>query len=222
MSYALDVRVIVGRKQRDLEPSGLVALAAGHRRVVLDVGAGEGRAVLAEADADPGALVIGLDADAASIAEVSRRAARPSRKGGRPNAMFVVGAAEELPGPFAGLVDEVGVRFPWGSLLRGAVGGEGPVARGLAGCLRPAGELHILTALRPRDGHDDLLPLVEDPALLAEHLAAVYAPLGITLLECRAATPAEVATAESSWARRLGVGRQRGAILARLRRASIP
>ena len=218
MPYAHRVRVIVGRQQRDLDEAEVRALASGRRRIVLDVGTGTGRAVLAEADADPEALVVGLDADAASLSEVSRRAARSSRKGGRPNALFVVAAAEELPGPFAGLVDEVSVRFPWGSLLRGAVGGEDPVAGGLAGCLRPGGELRILTALQPRDGHDELLPLVEDPDRLAAHLTAVYAPLGIRLLECRLASAAEVATAESSWARRLGVGRDRGAVLARLRR----
>ncbi len=210
------MRVIVGRQQQPLDPVSLAGRVAAYGRVILDVGAGGGRAVLAEAGRDPAALVIGLDADAASMIDASRRGASSAARGGRPNALFVIGAAEELPGPFAGLADEVIVRFPWGSLLRGAIGDGGPVAGGLVGCLRRGGELRILTALRPRDGHDDLLPLLEDPARLAAHLDKVYAPLGITLLACRTATAAEIAAADSSWARRLGIGRDRGAVLAHL------
>jgi len=185
---------------------------------VLDVGTGGGRAVLAMAAAEPDALVFGFDADAASMVDASRRAAAAATRGGRPNASFVVGAAEELPGPFEGLVDEATLRFPWGSLLRGAVGLAGPVSAGLARLLRPGGTLLLLVALKPKDGFDDLLPLVDEPALLAERLQDTFAPLGLSLDDCRFATSAEVAEAHSSWARRLRVGRDRHAVLARLTR----
>ena len=130
--------------------------------------------------------------------------------------MFVVGAAEELPGPFEALADAVFVRFPWGSLLRGSIGEAGAVAAGLAGMLRSNGELTLLLALQPKDGYDDLLPLVMEPSLLARRLEELYGPLGLRLTECRWATTAEVTAAQSSWARRLRVGRDRQAMLARL------
>jgi hypothetical protein len=132
--------------------------------------------------------------------------------------MFVVGAAEELPGVFDGVVDAVFVRFPWGSLLRGAIGDPGPVARGLAAMLRPDGELTLLLALQPKDGYDDLLPLVTDPARLRGRLEALYRPLGLMLEDSRWASADEVASAQSSWARRLRVGRDRQAVIARLQR----
>jgi 16S rRNA (adenine(1408)-N(1))-methyltransferase len=62
--------------------------------VTLDLGTGDGRHVLAAAAQRPDTLVIGLDANAAGMAEASRRAAR---KGALPNALFAVAAAEHPP-----------------------------------------------------------------------------------------------------------------------------
>jgi 16S rRNA (adenine(1408)-N(1))-methyltransferase len=62
--------------------------------VALDLGTGDGRHVLAAARARPDTLVIGVDANAAGMAEASRRAAR---RGALPNALFAVVAAEHPP-----------------------------------------------------------------------------------------------------------------------------
>ena len=214
------MQVIVGREQHELSAAELRERVVGFERLVVDVGTGGGRAVLAAATAEPRTLVVGLDADAASMVDASRRAASSPARGGRSNAMFIVGAAEELPGVFDGVVDAVFVRFPWGSLLRGAIGKPGPVAMGLAAMLGPDGELTLLLALQPKDGYDDLLPLVTDPARLRGRLEALYPPLGLTLDDSRWATADEVAAAQSSWARRLRVGRDRQAVIARLRRTT--
>ena len=61
---------------------------------MLDLGTGDGRHVLAAARARPEVLVVGVDANAAGMAEASRRAAR---RGAVPNALFVVAAAEHPP-----------------------------------------------------------------------------------------------------------------------------
>ena len=50
--------------------------------------------MLAAAAAEPATLVIGVDANAAGMAESSRRAARG---GALPNALFAVAAAEHPP-----------------------------------------------------------------------------------------------------------------------------
>ena len=67
--------------------------------MTIDAGTGDGRAVLAAAAGEPATLVLGLDANAAGMAEASRRAARSGRRGGLPNAAFVLAAAES-PGDF--------------------------------------------------------------------------------------------------------------------------
>jgi hypothetical protein len=60
-----------------------------------------------------------------------------------------------------------------------------------------------LVSLVPRDG----VPAIPRP----DKLAVAYARHGLSLLEARPATPAQIAAAGSSWAKRLGVGRARPA-----------
>ena len=61
--------------------------------MIIDIGTGDGRAVLAGAGRDPSALFIGIDAAAASMAESSRRA---DRRGPRNVVSFAAGAEGPL------------------------------------------------------------------------------------------------------------------------------
>ncbi|HEX5589234.1 MAG TPA: class I SAM-dependent methyltransferase [Candidatus Limnocylindrales bacterium] len=168
--------------------------------MTIDAGTGDGRSVLAAAAREPGALVIGLDADAPSMAEASRRAARPPRKGGAANALFVVAAAERIPAELRGLAATVTVRFPWASLLRGCLGREPAVAAGLAEMLAPGGELVLLLAPAERDR---LAGLPVEPSAIAAAARSAFEPLGLELIEGRPASDAEVRASGSTWAKRL-------------------
>jgi 16S rRNA (adenine(1408)-N(1))-methyltransferase len=68
--------------------------------------------VLAAAAADPNRLVIGIDANAAAMAEASRRAAAKPNRGGLPNALFVVAAADALPRELDETADLLTAYFP--------------------------------------------------------------------------------------------------------------
>jgi 16S rRNA (adenine(1408)-N(1))-methyltransferase len=168
--------------------------------VTIDVGTGDGRAVLDAAAREPTTLVLGVDANAASMAKASRRAAGPARKGGRPNAGFVLAAAESPPPALFGAADLVTVRFPWGSLLRGVVGRDEAVACGVSGLVAAGGALELLLAPSARDG---LEGISTEPEALIEAAAAAFAPLGLRLSEGRAATDDEIAASGSTWAKRL-------------------
>jgi 16S rRNA (adenine(1408)-N(1))-methyltransferase len=171
--------------------------------VTIDVGTGDGRAVLDAAAREPATLVLGLDASAAAMAEVSRRAAGPARRGGRPNARFLVAAAETPPAAIQGIADLVSVRFPWGSLLRGCVGLDAPAAAGVAALVAPGGTLELLLAPSARDGLDSV-PL-EVSAVVAG-VAAAFDPFGLAVSTGRPASAAEVAGSGSTWAKRLRHG----------------
>lgn len=168
--------------------------------MTIDAGTGDGRAVLAAATREPATLVLGLDANAASMAESSRRAARPARRGGLPNAGFVVTAAESPPAELHGLASLVTVRFPWGSLLRGVVGRDHLVAAGLASLVAPVGALELLVAPLERDGLDGVPTSAED--LVAE-AAAAFAEHGFGIDRAAELTPVEIRATSSTWARRL-------------------
>jgi 16S rRNA (adenine(1408)-N(1))-methyltransferase len=175
-------------------------LVARHERVTIDAGTGDGRAVLAAATREPATLVLGLDANAASMAESSRRAARPARKGGLPNAGFVVAAAEAPPDELLGVASLITVHFPWGSLLRGVIGRDDRVAAGLASLVGPAGALDILVAPLERDG---LEGVPTSANALAAGTADAFAEHGFVVERASELTPAEIRATGSTWARRL-------------------
>lgn len=177
----------------------------------MDVGTGDGRAVLERAALEPETLVFGLDANASAMAEASRRAARPPRKGGRPNVRFVLAAAEAPPPVLAAAAELVTVRFPWGSLLQGCLGLDPAVACGLAGLVAPGGTLELLLAPSVRDG---LTGIPTDPSDIVAATSAAFAGFGFELRVGRRASATELEASGSSWAKRLGAagraGRGRG------------
>jgi 16S rRNA (adenine(1408)-N(1))-methyltransferase len=170
--------------------------------------------VLAAAAARPDRLVVGVDANAAAMAEASRRAnARPGR-GGQPNALFVVAAAEAPPPELSGAAGLVTVHFPWGSLLRGLLGAEPATMAGLTRIMRPGAILSMLLSSTDRDRGAAAGPV--DEWTLGD-LAGSYAALGLCVTEVRPATAADVAAAHSTWGKRLGAGVRRPAWLLRAR-----
>jgi 16S rRNA (adenine(1408)-N(1))-methyltransferase len=176
-------------------------------RVVVDLGAGDGRAVGVRARLEPGALVIGIDANAAAMAEASRRAARSTARGGLPNALFVVAAAERPPAELLGVAEELTMLFPWGSLLRGALAVDDEAAAGIASLLRPGASAAAFVSMAPRDGLS--LASLDEPGA-AEALAGRWACHGLRLESLRPATAAEVRATGSTWARRLKAGEPAG------------
>jgi 16S rRNA (adenine(1408)-N(1))-methyltransferase len=178
--------------------------------VAVDLGTGDGRRVLAVAGEQPDTLAIGLDANAAAMADSSRRASRG--RAALPNALFAVAAAEQPPEALHGLAGSLTVNFPWGSLLRGLLGEDDAVLAGVARLMAPGAEGAVLLSVMPRDR----LPL---PVPAPASLSPVYERHGLDLIEMRPATPEEVAGSGSSWAKRLRAGRERPVTLLRLRAA---
>jgi 16S rRNA (adenine(1408)-N(1))-methyltransferase len=178
--------------------------------VAVDLGTGDGRHVLGVAAGQPDTLAIGVDANAAAMADSSRRASRG--RTALPNALFAVAAAERPPEALHGLAGSLTVNFPWGSLLRGLLGEDDAVLAGVARLMAPGAEGVVLLSVVPRDG----MP----PVPSQWELAPVYERNGLELVDLRRATPEEVAASGSSWAKRLRAGRDRPVTLVRLRRPS--
>ena len=136
------------------------------------------------------------------MAETSRRVAAPVRKGGLPNALFVVASAEALPPVLEGIAELVTVTLPWGSLLRGALALDSTVTRGIASLLAPGGRVDMLLAPAARDS---LATSVDVNARIAGSLEADWRVLGLEVAEARPATAGERAERDTTWARRLGL-----------------
>src|SRR5688572_11342903 len=142
------------------------------------------------AAAEPGSLVLAIDAAAPAMAESSRRAARSPRRGGLPNVVFLASAAEALDPVLDGAADLVSILFPWGSLLRGALGLETEVTGAIARLVRPGGRVSMLLSVAPRDGVAGVPCL--DEAAVAE-VAVRLGGRGLRLVEACVVSPAQVA-----------------------------
>ena len=161
--------------------------------------------MLARARAEPDSLVLGVDANGSGMAEAASRAARSGRRGGVPNARFMVAAAEALPDPLAETADLVTVQFPWGSLLRGIVQGEPVVVGPVVGLLQhtPDAEIRLLLSVEPRDRSLRLEPL---DATRIDRLAVQLEAHGLKAVRVGPASDQELAASHSTWAKRLASG----------------
>ena len=150
------------------------------------------------------------------MADASRRAAKSARKGGLPNTLFVVAAAERLPPELSGVAEELTIQFPWGSLLRGALALDDAAARGIAGLLKPAAVAIATFSIEDRDGLD--LPSLDRPNARRE-LAERWPCHGLDVCSLGPATDEELRAMSSTWGRRLAAGRRRSAWRLELGRA---
>jgi 16S rRNA (adenine(1408)-N(1))-methyltransferase len=123
--------------------------------------------------------------------------------------VFVVASVPALPAELAGCADEVRIQFPWGSLLRAVLESDRPAVDGIVGLMRPGASLTVLVSVAEHDRVDGRREL-DGPEALRTGLRLAEAG-GLELGECRPMAPDDVAASHSTWAKRLGVGRDRRA-----------
>lgn len=156
---------------------------------------------------DPGLTVVGIDPNHAGLIEVSRKADGPVKKGGLPNALFVLGSAEDLPGVFEGRATSVSVLFPWGSLLRAAALPEPAFVARLGALCAPGAAVEVVYSFDVRDaGELDRLGLGQsNPDTVAEG----YAGGGFVVRSVEELDAGRIREYPTTWARKLSAGSER-------------
>jgi len=204
------VRVIGKQRTTVVSPAAFDDMHARYVKTSVDVGTGDGRFAYHLASADPDRLVIGVDALAEPMGERAAIAARKPVKGGRPNLMFIHAAVERLPDELAHAADEVYVLLPWGRLLEGIVLARRDVLAGIAALCRTGARLVVTLNgeiwVDSTPARYTQLP-VPTPEYVADVVAPGFAGVGVQLGPARYATAAEAKQLSTTWARRLGHGR---------------
>ncbi|HEX2901813.1 MAG TPA: class I SAM-dependent methyltransferase [Jatrophihabitans sp.] len=202
------MRQVRGKKVVELSGEQFQAHRARYRRLLVDVGTGDGKHAYHLARTEPDALVVGLDAAKDNLRKVSGRTDAA-------NLLFLWAAVEQLPAELRA-IDELHVLMPWGSLLRGMLGEPPAVLAGLAARCTPGARFLItlnLHAWRPPvpevGGHPEPTP---DSA--QADLAAGYARAGWAIERAWYLDEAGIAELATSWTRRLNSSRDRLAVLA--------
>jgi 16S rRNA (adenine(1408)-N(1))-methyltransferase len=209
------VRQVVGKATRELPADEFARQRNGYRALVLDIGTGDGKHALVTARRHPDTLVVGVDANAEAMRQVSARAAAKPARGGAPNVIFVWASVEQLPAELVD-VDEVHVLMPWGSLLRALVQPDPEVLRGVARTCRPTARFLVtlnLHAWRPPVPEVGATP-EPTPAYAVGELATAYARSGWWIESADYLSPGQVAELATSWTKRLRSSRDRLDVLA--------
>lgn len=209
------VRRVVGKATLDLDAAAFAELRGPYAELVVDLGTGDGKHVLAVARTRPSALVVGLDAGPDAMRKAAARAAAKAAKGGTPNALFVWAAVEQWPAGLDG-VTELHSLMPWGSLLRAFVRPDEDVLRSVAAHCVPGAPFLVtlnLHAWRPPVPEVGETPEPTPDSALAT-LAPAYARAGWTLQAADYVDEAELAGLGTSWTKRLGASRDTLAVLA--------
>lgn len=215
--------VVEGKRRRDMDGAELADRIdrAGAARNVVDVGTGDGRFAYAYAGAHPESFVVGVDAIAERLEELSLKAARKPAKGGRGNVVFVRASVEEPPPELRGWADEVFVLLPWGALLVGTMLAEPGVMTGLVGLAKPRGA--DLTIVFNAEVWEDSTPkdMVDLPAVTVDYvehvLAPRYASHGMAVDDVHEMSEGEIKDLPTTWARKLAHGRHPKFVLAHAR-----
>ena len=166
----------------------------------VDLGTGDGNAVLRAARAEPAWLHVGIDAVAEGMTAASGRAHRERLE----NALFVRAAAEALPPELAGCAARMTVVLPWRSLLRIVAAPDAEALAGIRRLCGPGALFRAVVAYSPERDARTWRELGLEPGVVDERsLAKGYASAGFTLLGVRDCTKQEFAALGTAWARRL-------------------
>jgi len=212
VSHDHHVRVLEGTKVVDIDHAKAGALLSGVRPIVVDVGTGDGRWPYENARADGDSLYIGLDPDAAAMAEYAYRATRKPSRGGVDNVRFVVASLEQLPSELTGSAARVRVNYPWAGLLRAILLPQQEALAALTSLMAQDAALELVLTFDA--DHDSAalegasLPSLSE-AYVESVLAPAYGTAGLSFDEVRRLSREEALAVPSTWGRRLLHGRAR-------------
>jgi 16S rRNA (adenine(1408)-N(1))-methyltransferase len=192
------METIRGRKSLELDFNGLKERLAGCNRIVLDLGTGDGRYVRTLAEKHPSWFVIGVDSCRENLREHSEAKLQ--------NMLFVIANAQDLPRELDGLVSQITINFPWGSLLDSLLAADPKLMRGLNSISCPQPSLN----LRLNSG-----ALAEAGKTLAAGTDRIYFNLlqaGWQLEQPVMMDASALKQFPSTWAKRLAFGRDPRAV----------
>ena len=129
------METIRGKASLDLDLTELKERLTNYKRITLDLGTGDGKFAFCHADKFPNHFVIGVDSCRENLCEYSRSKL--------PNLLYVIASAQDLPQELNGLISNITINFPWGSLLESLLIGDSKLMSGLASISRSVTTVEI-------------------------------------------------------------------------------
>jgi 16S rRNA (adenine(1408)-N(1))-methyltransferase len=184
-----------------------------YRKLIIDIGTGDGRFVYKQARMNPRNMYVGIDAALHQSKEFRRKINRERLH----NVMFVEEAVENFEKnsklrELKGKADEVYVNFPWGSLLGGIAKGEEPIVKNICGLVKDGGSLEIIFGYaedaEPSEVERLDLKNIDEERILKE-IAPEFEEHGLKLRAVESMQRESFFELDSSWAKKLTFGQER-------------
>jgi hypothetical protein len=129
------METIRGRTSLELDITGWKDRLVNYNRIILDLGTGDGRYARTLAERHPEWFIIGIDSCRENLREHSRAKLK--------NLLFTIARAQELPRELEGLISQITINFPWGSLLESLLTGDSKLICGLKSVSRARAALNL-------------------------------------------------------------------------------
>ncbi len=131
----VSMETLRGRNSLELDFNGLAERLVNYRHIQVDLGTGDGRYVQFLAERHHDSFIIGIDSCRENLIVRSRTKLR--------NMLFIIAGAQSLPHELNGLISDIAINFPWGSLLEGLLLDDPALMDGLSSLSQPAVHLDI-------------------------------------------------------------------------------
>jgi 16S rRNA (adenine(1408)-N(1))-methyltransferase len=157
----------------------------------------------------PDTFFVGIDTVADALVERSRRAAAKPAKGGLPNVLYVVASAEELPAELDAVASHLSIVLPWGSLLRAVALPDTATLCGLRRLCHDGATFEFVFSHDPERDPAEARRLGLPPGSPVGRLPGPYQAAGFEIACSERVSMTELRALPSTWAKRLGYGKQR-------------
>ena len=202
------MRIIQGNITLQLNKQEIINIAGSYGKVVLDLGAGDGRFVYKNALKHPTWFFIGLDPSAKSLEIYSKKVVKEKIK----NVLFAVGSLELLPPELTGLIDEIFVLLPWGSLLQFVVKPTVEDINKLRVLFKQTGALTLIFGYDPNlepteTNRLQLEPITQD--YIKQKIIPIFERAGARVAEFTTVSLDDLKNLESTWGKKIAFGPSR-------------
>lgn len=206
------MKILNGNKIIEITHTELMDRIQGFKKVIFDIGTGDGEFVYRKAKTNPDTIYIGIDSSVDGMVENAVRASKKPQKGGLNNALYIISNAYALPQQLNGIADEIYINLPWGSLRDGMIKGDDALLENIRKVSKPNAVLHITIT------YSDLyeknqIELRQLPDLTMDYfkssLVWKYREHGLNIKDIKILDNEALKKLDTKWSKKLGFGRRR-------------
>ncbi len=206
------IEVIQGKKSEFMTFSEIKTVASGYKKVILDLGTGDGKFVYENAKNIGGYFWLGIDPNRSALEKYSAKIYKKESKGGLSNAMYIISSIETLPEEMNDFFDEIYINYPWGSLLKHTVQGSNHVIKNLVRVAKNKSRLTMYFNYNSKYEPTKMEEL-EIPDLSDEYINNIMIPKykssDIQITSYKQLGNEDIKSVNAKWGKKLAFGRER-------------